>query len=76
MTDDEKLKRIYQKIFTDAMIYGENYPMQMVAATYLAIAMRLYKTVLSVEEYEDMLKTVIETAEEVKPYKDPKKRLH
>ena len=49
MTDDDKLKRIYQKIFTDAMIYGENYPMQMVAATYLAIAMRLYKTVLGKE---------------------------
>ena len=74
MTGDDRLKRIYQKIFADAMIYGENYPMQMVAATYLAIAMRLYKTVLGPEEYEEMLKTVMET--EVKPYKDPKGTVH
>ena len=74
MTDDEKLKRIYQKIFTDAMIYGENYPMQMVAATYLAIAMRLYKTLLGPEEYKEMLKTIKES--EVKPYKKPGGTLH
>ena len=74
MKDDERLKKIYQKIFTDAMIYAENYPMQMVAATYLAIAMRLYKTVLSKEEYTEMLKAVVES--DVQPYKNPKKTIH
>ena len=70
MTDDEKLRKIYQRIFTDAMIYGEQYSMQMVASTYLAIGMRIYKTILDSKGYKDMLKTVLET--EVKPYKDPK----
>jgi len=74
MKDDERLKKIYQKIFTDAMIYAENYPMQMVAATYLAIAMRLYKTVLSKEEYTEMLKAIVES--DVQPYKDSKKTIH
>ena len=74
MTEDEKLKRIYQKIFTDAMVYGENYPMQMVAATYLAIAMRIYKTLLTKEDYEEMLKAI--ESSDVKPYKDPKKTVH
>jgi|TARA_B100000929_G_scaffold139875_1_gene110776 hypothetical protein len=74
MTEDEKLKRIYQKIFTDAMVYGENYPMQMVAATYLAIAMRIYKTLLTEEDYEEMLKAI--EGSDVKPYKDPKKTVH
>ena len=74
MKDDEKLKKIYQKVLTDAMIYSENYPMQMVAATYLAIAMRLYKTVLSKEEYTEMLKAVVES--DVPPYKNPKKTIH
>jgi len=74
MTEDEKLKRIYQKIFTDAMVYGENYPMQMVAATYMAIAMRIYKTLLTEEDYEEMLKAIEGSA--VKPYKDPKKTVH
>ena len=74
MTDDDKLKRIYQKIFADAMIYGENYPMQMVAATYLAIAMIIYKTVLGPEEYKEMLKAIAET--DVQPLKDPKGTVH
>jgi len=74
MTKEDKLKRIYQKIFADAMIYGENYPIQMVAATYLAIAMRLYKTVLTTEEYKEMLKAILET--DVEPYEDPKKTVH
>ena len=74
MTDDDKLRKIYQKIFTDAMIYGEKYSMQMVAATYLAISMRIYKTILDPKEYEEMLKTILET--DVEPYKDPKKTIH
>ena len=74
MTEDEKLKRIYQKIFTDAMVYGENYPMQMVAATYMAIAIRIYKTLLTEEDYEEMLKAI--EGSDVKPYKDPKKTVH
>jgi len=74
MTEDQKLKRIYQKILTDSILYAEDYPMQMVAATYLAIAMRLYKTVLSKEEYTEMLKAVVES--DVPPYKNPKKTIH
>ena len=74
MTEDEKLKRIYQKIFTDAIVYGENYPMQMVAATYMAIAIRIYKTLLTEEDYEEMLKAI--EGSDVKPYKDPKKTIH
>ena len=74
MTTDDKLKKIYQKIFLDAMIYGENYPMQMIASTYLAIGMRIYKTILDPKEYDDMVKTLLET--DVEPYKDPKGSLH
>jgi hypothetical protein len=74
MTEDQKLKRIYQKILTDSILYAEDYPMQMVAATYLAIAMRLYKTILSPKEYNEMLKTIEET--EIKPYKKPGGTLH
>ena len=74
MTKDEKLRKIYQRIFTDAMVYGEKYSMQMVASTYLAIAMRIYKTILDPKEYEEMLKTIVEA--DIEPYKDPKGRLH
>jgi len=67
------LEKIYQEIFKDAVDYMEDYPAQVVAATYMAIAMRLYKTHLEDDAYKQMIETVMET--EVKPYK-PKKVLH
>ena len=69
----DSLEKIYQEIFKDATDYMENYEVQVVAATYMAIAMRLYKTHLEDDAYEKMIETVMET--EVKPYK-PKKVLH
>ena len=69
----DSLEKIYQEIFEDALEYMKEYPTQAVAATYMAIAMRLYKTHLEDDDYKKMIETVVET--EVKPYK-PKKVLH
>ena len=70
---DEKkeLEKIYNEIFRDAVIYEKQYRIQMVAATYMAIAMRLYKTHLTDDEYKKMIQTVLDT--EVKPYVPNKK---
>ena len=67
---DKELERIYNDIFGDAIQYMRDYEVQAVAATYMAIAMRLYKTHLAEDEYESMIKTVMDS--EVKPYKVPK----
>ena len=69
----DPLKEIYNEVFKDAVDYMEDYEVQAVAATYMAIAMRLYKTHLQDDAYKQMIETVMET--EVKPYK-PKKTLH
>jgi len=71
MTDP--LEKIYQEIFADAIEYMKDHEVQAVAATYMAIAMRLYKTHLQDDAYRKMIETVMET--EVKPY-NPKKVLH
>ena len=71
---DKDLQEIYNRIFADAMGHTDKFPIQMVAATYIAIAMRLYKTTLEPEEYEAMVQTIMET--EVKPYTKDKERLH
>jgi hypothetical protein len=63
----DPLEEIYHKVLKDALDYMENNPTQAVAATYMAIAMRLYKTHLEDDEYKKMIETVMET--EVKPYK-------
>ena len=64
----EDLERIYNDIFSDAIQYMREYEVQAVAATYMAIAMRLYKTHLDEDSYRSMIKTVMDS--EVEPY-DP-----
>ena len=68
--NDKELERIYDDIFGDAVEYMRDYEVQAVAATYMAIAMRLYKTHLDDDEYQSMIQTVMES--EVKPYNIPK----
>tara|TARA_Y100001951_G_C11084411_1_gene153189 strand:- start:165 stop:383 length:219 start_codon:yes stop_codon:yes gene_type:complete len=69
----DPLEKIYQEVFADALDYMEDHEVQAVAATYMAIAMRLYKTNLSDEGFLKMVRTVMES--EVEPYK-PKKTFH
>jgi len=71
---DKDLQEIYNRIFNDAMKYTDEFNIQMVAATYIAIAMRLYKSTLSPAEYETMVQTIMET--EVRPYVKDKETLH
>ena len=68
--DSKDLEQIYNDVFGDAIKYMRDYEVQAVAATYMAIAMRLYKTHLDEAEYRAMIETVMET--EVKPYKESK----
>ena len=68
--NDKDLEEIYNDVFADAVEYMRDYDVQAVAATYMAIAMRLYKTHLDEDEYESMIETVMES--EIKPYKEPK----
>ena len=68
------LNKLYQEIFKDATDYMEDYEVQAVAATYMAIAMRLYKTNLTDEGFLKMVRPVMEA--EVEPYEKPKKVLH
>ena len=70
---DKDLERIYNDVFADAIEYMDDYEVQAVAATYMAIAMRLYKTNLTDEGFLSMVRTVMES--EVEPY-ESKKVLH
>ena len=70
----KELDDIYQDVFEDALHYmDEDYTAQMGAATYMAIALRLYKTHLTDKDYKKMVKTTLETA--VTPF-DLKETLH
>ncbi len=70
-----ELEQIYSDVFGDAIQYMRDYEVQAVAATYMAIAMRLYKTHLDEDAYKSMIKTVMDT--EIEPYENYlKKFLH
>ena len=71
---DKDLQEIYNRVFADAMKYTDQFNIPMVAATYIAIAMRLYKTSLTPQEYETMVSTIMET--EIKPYGKNKETMH
>ena len=70
----DPLEELYQEIFKDATNYMEDHEVQAVAATYMAIAMRLYKTNLTDEGFLNMIRTVMES--EVEPYEKPKRVLN
>ena len=70
---NEDLDWIYQETFGQATEYMRDFDVQAIAATYMAIAMRLYKTHLDEAGYKSMIKTVMDS--EVKSYPEPKEYL-
>ena len=64
--ENKDLEQIYNDVFSNAIEYMRDYEVQAVAATYMAIAMRLYKTHLDADEYKAMIQTVMDT--EIEPY--------
>ena len=70
----DPLEELYHEVFEDALDYMKDHEVQAVAATYMAIAMRLYKTNLTDKGFLEMVRTVMES--EVEPYEKPKRMLH
>ena len=70
----DPLEKLYEIVFEDALDYMKEHEVQAVAATYMAIAMRLYKTHLTDEGFLRMIRTVMES--EVEPYEKPKRILN
>jgi len=70
----DPLEELYHEVFEEALDYMKDHEVQAVAATYMAIAMRLYKTNLTEKGFLKMVRTVMES--EVEPYEKPKRMLH
>ena len=68
MTEDD-LEKIYGTVFQEAMKLSLQYQPQKIAATYMAIACRIYKTVLKDEDYLAMMKVINDTP--IEPYNHP-----
>jgi hypothetical protein len=68
--DDKELKEVYNIIFQEVarLILVEKKQTQIVAATLLAQALRLYKSSLNNSDFLRMLKSIPESAENIRPY--------
>ena len=73
---DKELQEIYNKVFEQSIKHMKKYEPQMVASTLMAIAIRLYKTSLSDDGFSQMLQTILDSEEDIRPYSDDKETLH
>jgi len=73
---EKELQDIYNKIFAQTVRHMKKHEPQMVAGTLMAIAIRLYRTSLSDDGFSQMLQTILDSEDDVKPYGDDKDTLH
>jgi len=73
---EKELQEIYNLIFKEAVDHMKTYEAQMVAGTLMAIAIRLYRTHLSDDGFSQMLQTVLDSEQEIKPYGDEEDTIH
>ena len=74
--ESKELQDIYNKIFEESVKHMKTYEPQMVAGTLIAIAIRLYRTSLSDDGFSQMLQTVLDSEDGIRPYNDDKETLH
>ena len=72
---NKELQDIYNKIFEQSVQHMKKYETQMVAGTLMAIAIRLYKTSLSDDGFSEMLQTILDSEDDIRPYGD-KETIH
>ena len=80
-TEDIQLKQVYDEFFKLMARLCSEYEPQQVTGTMMAIALRLYKTTLTEEDFSKMIETIYNTAEYIEPFdmgsmKPTPKKLH
>ena len=78
---DVELQNIYDEFFQLMAKLCVTHEPQMVTGTMMAIALRLYKTTLTPEDFTKMIQTIHNTAEHIEPFdmdsiKTNTKKLH
>jgi hypothetical protein len=66
---EDNLKEIYDQLFDkSAELILKYEDAQVVASTLMAQAIRLYKTILTPQEFEEMLEVVLNTSKQIEPF--------
>jgi hypothetical protein len=69
---DKRLEECYDSLYERALALCVEHDTQIVASTMLAQALRLYKTVLTEEDFTAMVASVADTADRIQPYRASK----
>ena len=72
---EKQLQDLYDKVFEQSIKHIKKHNPQMGAGTLMAIAIRLYKTNLTDDGFHEMLQTVLDSEDKIRPY-DDKETLH
>ena len=69
--DDILLNECYQEVFKVMIALQTKYNNQMIAGTMMAQALRLYKSNLTDEGFEAMVKVIANTGDSIQPFDAP-----
>jgi hypothetical protein len=68
-SDEDNINKVYEEIFNKSHKLSEKNDPGIVAGSLLAVGCRIYKTILSAEEYKELMDKILAT--DVKPYDAP-----
>ena len=68
--DEHQLEQMFDELFKKSIELSDRYDPQMVASTFMAIGIRMYRTVLSKDEYDRMINFMADSKDKVKPYEN------
>ena len=64
---DDDLTRVYQTLYEESLKLSTDNDPGMVAASLMAIGSRIYKTILTSDDYDNIMEKILKT--DVQPYK-------
>ena len=68
--EDKKLQEAFDDVFRYSLIMGLKFPWQMIAATLVAIGLRIYRTVLDDEGFKGMTDNIADNFKNIQKFKD------
>jgi hypothetical protein len=69
LSDKDNINKVYEEIFNKSHKLSEKNDPGLVAGSLLAVGCRIYRTILSAEEYKELMDRILTT--DVEPYNEP-----
>ena len=63
-----KVSDCYNEVFTKILDLQEKYSDLIIAGNMMAHALKIYKTILNDEEFENMMETLVESKNKIEPH--------